>query len=125
MFSVCPESGSFTYLYRHVPVRQDLLRQMSLIRERATESEAIVRNVTRDIKVLDLAKNNLTLSMTTLKRLQMLGWFLCFRLELKVTRFMTTIVNALSQLEDYVKDKKYPDITQSLSVSRWQCTLFT
>lgn len=30
---------------------------------------------------------------------------------------MTTTVNALSQLEDYVKDKKYPDITQSLSVS--------
>jgi hypothetical protein len=28
-----------------------------------------------------------------------------------------TTVNALSQLEDYVKDKKYPDITQSLSVS--------
>ncbi len=26
-------------------------------------------------------------------------------------------VNALSQLEDYVKEKKYPDITQSLSVS--------
>ena len=75
MFSVCPETGSFAYLYRHVPMRQDLLRQMSLIRERATESEAIVRNVTRDIKVLDLAKNNIILSMTTLKRLQMLGSF--------------------------------------------------
>jgi len=36
-----------------------------------------------------------------------------------------TTVNALSQLEDYVKDKKYPDITQSLSVSMsfLRCTL--
>jgi len=30
---------------------------------------------------------------------------------------MTTIVIALSRLEDYVKDKKYPEITESLSVS--------
>ena len=49
---------------------------MSLIREKATESEAIVRNITRDIQVLDSAKKNLILSMTTLKRLQMLGMIL-------------------------------------------------
>jgi hypothetical protein len=52
---------------------------MSRIREKATESEAVVRNITKDIQVLDLAKKNLILSMTTLKRLQMLGvsciWF--------------------------------------------------
>lgn len=46
---------------------------MSRIREKATESEAIVRNITKDIQVLDLAKKNLILSMTTLKRMQMLG----------------------------------------------------
>ncbi|KAI0316499.1 Vps53-like protein [Amylostereum chailletii] len=74
----------------------DLLGQMSRIREKATESEAIVRDITKDIQVLDLAKANLILSMTTLKRLQML-------------------VNAMSQLDDYVKDKKYPEITQSLA----------
>src|SRR6267154_3270668 len=49
---------------------------MSRIREKATESEAVVRNITKDIQVLDLAKKNLILSMTTLKRLQMLGMFL-------------------------------------------------
>ena len=48
---------------------------MSRIREKATESEAIVRNITQDIQVLDLAKANLVLSMTTLKRLQMLGTY--------------------------------------------------
>ena len=46
---------------------------MSRIREKATESEAVVRNITKDIQRLDLAKKNLMLSMTTLKRFQMLG----------------------------------------------------
>lgn len=46
---------------------------MSRIREKATESEAVVRDITKDIQALDLAKKNLILSMTTLKRLQMLG----------------------------------------------------
>lgn len=55
---------------------QDLLGQMSRIREKATESEAVVRDITKDIQALDLAKKNLILSMTTLKRLQMLGMFL-------------------------------------------------
>ena len=49
---------------------------MSRIREKATESEAIVRNITSEIQVLDSAKTNLILSMTTLKRLQMLGMLL-------------------------------------------------
>ena len=56
-------------------VAQDLLGQMSRIREKATESEAVVRNITKEIQVLDLAKRNLIQSMTTLKRLQMLGAF--------------------------------------------------
>ncbi|KAI0633222.1 Vps53-like protein [Trametes polyzona] len=74
----------------------DLLGQMSRIREKATESEAVVRNITKEIQVLDLAKKNLILSMTTLKRLQML-------------------VNALGQLEDQIKERKYHDIVQSLA----------
>ncbi|KAJ6594211.1 Vps53-like protein [Mycena capillaripes] len=74
----------------------DLFGQMSRIREKATESEAVVRNITKDIQVLDLAKRNLILSMTTLKRLQML-------------------VNALTQLEDFVKEKKYGEIAQTLA----------
>ena len=52
---------------------QDLMTQMSRIREQATESEAVVRDITKDIQTLDLAKKNLTTSMTFLKRLQMLG----------------------------------------------------
>ncbi|KAJ3554569.1 hypothetical protein NM688_g3036 [Phlebia brevispora] len=73
----------------------DLLGQMSRIREKATESEAVVRNITKEIQVLDLAKRNLIQSMTTLKRLQML-------------------VNALSQLEEQVKENQYQEIAQTL-----------
>ena len=46
---------------------------MTVIREKATESEAVVRNITKDIQILDLAKKNLITSMTVMKRLQMLG----------------------------------------------------
>ncbi|KZT10830.1 uncharacterized protein LAESUDRAFT_755492 [Laetiporus sulphureus 93-53] len=83
----------------------ELLGQMSRIREKATESEAVVRNITKEIQVLDLAKKNLILSMTTLKRLQML-------------------VNALSQLEDQVRDKRYHDIIQTLAAVKQICASF-
>ncbi|TEB37202.1 hypothetical protein FA13DRAFT_1682098 [Coprinellus micaceus] len=73
----------------------DLLGQMSRIREKATESEAVVRNITKDIQVLDLVKRNLIHSTTTIKRLQML-------------------VNALTQLEDLMKEKKYAEVAQKL-----------
>lgn len=71
MISVRPEHV-ITHAFSYILVK-DLLGQMSLIREKATESEAVVRNITKDIQVLDLAKKNLVLTMTTLKRLQMLG----------------------------------------------------
>jgi hypothetical protein len=74
MISVCAESLFILEISTDpLSVCQDLLGQMSLIREKATESEAIVRNITRDIQVLDLGKDNLVRSMTMLKRLQMLG----------------------------------------------------
>lgn len=73
----------------------DVLGQMSRIREKASESEAVVRNITKDIQNLDLAKKNLTTTMTTLKRLQMLG-------------------NALTQLEDQVREKRYSEVAQTL-----------
>ena len=60
----------------HIDGTQDLLGQMSRIREKATESEAVVRNITKEIQVLDLAKRNLIQSMTALKRLQMLGVYI-------------------------------------------------
>ncbi|KAK2461334.1 hypothetical protein APHAL10511_006861 [Amanita phalloides] len=77
----------------------DLLGQMSRIREKATESEAVVRNITKDIQVLDTAKRNLILSMTVFRRLQML-------------------VNALTQLDDLMKEKMYAEVAKTLAAVR-------
>lgn len=40
----------------------------------------VVRDITRDIQSLDLAKRNLVASMNALKRFQMLGTFLNLRM---------------------------------------------
>ena len=57
-------------------IAQELLSQVTSIRDAATESEMVVRDITRDIQSLDLAKRNLVASMNALKRFQMLGSFL-------------------------------------------------
>lgn len=55
----------------------------------------MVQEITQDIKSLDFAKRHLTLSITALKRLQML-------------------VTAVSQLEVMVQKKQYKDSAQLL-----------
>jgi hypothetical protein len=49
------------------------LVQTNRIKEKALESENIVKDITRDIQTLDKGKTNLTNSITLLKRLQMMG----------------------------------------------------
>jgi vacuolar protein sorting-associated protein 53 len=94
---------------------QELLSQMVRIREKATESEAIVKNITKDIQSLDLAKKNLSQSMTALKRFQMLGT-IDYGLGCSKAYYYSFSVNALSNLEQLVKAKKYSEITQTLAV---------
>ncbi|RMZ66574.1 garp complex subunit vps53 [Pyrenophora seminiperda CCB06] len=50
----------------------DLFRKIESVRERAMQTEQTITEMTADIKRLDSTKKNLTLSMTALKRLQML-----------------------------------------------------
>ena len=73
MISVRFLTLSSLYHRDDVALTQELLGQMSRIQEKASESEAIVKNITKDIQILDLAKKNLMLSMTSLQRLQSLG----------------------------------------------------
>ncbi|GAA5820917.1 hypothetical protein JCM10212_006075 [Sporobolomyces blumeae] len=85
------------------PVRMDeiqdlvgeLLSQVTAIRDAATESEVVVRDITRDIQSLDLAKRNLVASMNALKRFQML-------------------VNAFDQLTQLAKSRHYRETAQAL-----------
>ncbi len=50
----------------------DLFNKIETVRERALQTEQAITEMTADIKRLDNTKRNLTLSMTALKRLQML-----------------------------------------------------
>jgi hypothetical protein len=50
----------------------DLFKKIDGVRERALQTEKNITEMTADIKQLDNTKKNLTLSMTALKRLQML-----------------------------------------------------
>lgn len=50
----------------------ELFRKIESVRERAIKTEQTITDMTADIKRLDGTKRNLTLSMTALKRLQML-----------------------------------------------------
>ncbi|KAJ5157031.1 uncharacterized protein N7482_008131 [Penicillium canariense] len=50
----------------------ELFKKIDDVRERAMKTEQAITDMTADIKQLDNAKRNLTLSMTALKRLQML-----------------------------------------------------
>jgi hypothetical protein len=50
----------------------DLFKKIESVRERAMHTEQTITDMTADIKRLDNTKRNLTLSMTALKRLQML-----------------------------------------------------
>lgn len=46
--------------------------QINVIREKAAEAEAIVKSITTDVQRLDVAKRNLTSSIQTLERWDML-----------------------------------------------------
>lgn len=75
----------------------ELFTQINQLRAGATESEAIVREITRDIRNLDLMKRNITASITGIKRFQML-------------------VVAFDQLGRHSKAKRYAECAQAMSV---------
>ncbi|KIO30677.1 hypothetical protein M407DRAFT_14266 [Tulasnella calospora MUT 4182] len=77
----------------------ELLSQMNRIREKATESEAIVQDITKEIQILDLGKKNLVTTITSLKRLQIL-------------------MNSVSQLETLAEAKDYTQISHTLGATK-------
>lgn len=73
----------------------DLFRRIDSVRERALETQRNITEMTADIKHLDNTKKNLTLSMTALKRLQML-------------------TTAYEQLRALIKTRQYRECAQLL-----------
>ncbi|KAG9295649.1 hypothetical protein G9A89_002967 [Geosiphon pyriformis] len=74
---------------------EELFTRIKEIKQKATKSELMVQEITQDIKSLDHAKRHLTISMTVLKRLQML-------------------VDAIKQLKEMAQLKQYKEISQLL-----------
>ncbi|KAF9417715.1 Vacuolar protein sorting-associated protein 53, partial [Podila epigama] len=72
-----------------------LFLKIKEMKEKATQSEQMVQEITQDIKSLDYAKRHLTTSITTLKRLQML-------------------VTAVDQLKAMAQRKQYRETAQLL-----------
>lgn len=73
----------------------ELFARIDSVRERALQTERNITDMTADIKQLDNTKKNLTLSMTALKRLQML-------------------TTAYEQLRALIKTKQYRECAQLL-----------
>ncbi|KAJ9652908.1 Vacuolar protein sorting-associated protein 53 [Neophaeococcomyces mojaviensis] len=73
----------------------ELFKRIDSVRERALQTERNITEMTADIKQLDNTKKNLTLSMTALKRLQML-------------------TTAYEQLRALIKTKQYRECAQLL-----------
>lgn len=73
----------------------ELFKRIDNVRERALHTERNITEMTADIKQLDNTKKNLTLSMTALKRLQML-------------------TTAYEQLRALIKTKQYRECAQLL-----------
>lgn len=76
----------------------ELFTEVHHLQTGASESQSVVKDITRDIKTLDTAKSNITTSMTAIKRFQMLA-------------------NGFDQLSRLAKAKKYRETAQSLLVS--------
>jgi hypothetical protein len=62
-----------TKVLARAALAQDLLTHIHHLRSGATESEVVVREITRDIRSLDTSKKNIVSAMTGVKRFQMLG----------------------------------------------------
>ncbi len=74
-----------------------MVERIKSIKQKAEESEKIVLDITQEIKTLDHGKRNLTLTITVLRRLQML-------------------VSALEQLKGMSSRKQYTEVAQLLQV---------
>ncbi|KAJ4526141.1 Vacuolar protein sorting-associated protein 53 [Exophiala dermatitidis] len=97
----------------------DLFQRIEHVRERALQTERNITEMTADIKQLDNTKKNLTLSMTALKRLQMLTTaYEQLRALIKPRQYRecAQLLQAVIQLMAYFKS--YRSIDQIATLSR-------
>eukprot|EP00995_Heteronema_vittatum_P007650 NODE_27_length_2570_cov_256.408171_g22_i0.p1 GENE.NODE_27_length_2570_cov_256.408171_g22_i0~~NODE_27_length_2570_cov_256.408171_g22_i0.p1 ORF type:complete len:805 (-),score=211.15 NODE_27_length_2570_cov_256.408171_g22_i0:91-2505(-) len=84
---------------------EGLFTRVKEIKQKAEQSEAMVQNICRDIRCLDNAKRNLTLSIKSLRRVQMLE-------------------EAVRQLEDKARQDNYQEAASLLDACNQLLTYF-
>eukprot|EP00929_Paragymnodinium_shiwhaense_P095423 TRINITY_DN56548_c0_g1_i1.p1 TRINITY_DN56548_c0_g1~~TRINITY_DN56548_c0_g1_i1.p1 ORF type:complete len:824 (-),score=169.75 TRINITY_DN56548_c0_g1_i1:8-2479(-) len=96
----------------------ELFARMKSIQAKAEQSEALVSDVCRDIKSLDIAKRNLTLTVTALKRLAMFVTALEQLLTLTKSRKYleaSVLIHAIDELSEHFKSlSKIPRVADLL-----------
>ncbi|CAG8796574.1 32456_t:CDS:2, partial [Racocetra persica] len=88
---------------------EELFDRIRKIKEKASQSETMVQEITKDIKSLDYAKKHLTVSITALKRLQMLVTAvdqLKVMAQMKQYKETSQLLQAVLQLSSYFKSYK-------------------
>ncbi|CAD6184986.1 unnamed protein product [Caenorhabditis auriculariae] len=109
-----------------------LALEMSIgnIRERTKSSDEIVREMTRDIKQLDIAKRNLTSSITTLHHLHILltgvdslGTWVEKRDYSNIARQLPAILNVLQLFDGYKESEQIANLSARLDRLKTTLTL--
>ncbi|ORX65032.1 hypothetical protein K493DRAFT_232156 [Basidiobolus meristosporus CBS 931.73] len=100
---------------------EELFNKITLIKQKAKDSENIVQDITKDIKSLDYAKRNLTTTITALRRLQMLvtavdqlKLFAHERQYKEAGQILQAVLQLQSHFESYQNVKQVHDITTSI-----------
>ncbi|KAI5858605.1 Vps53-like protein [Tricharina praecox] len=97
----------------------ELFKNIDTVRTRAMRTEEAITAMTADIKKLDSTKRNLTLSMTMLKRLQMLTTaFEQLKANTKMRQYRESASLLSAVLELMTHFKSYRSITQIATLSR-------
>ena len=92
---------------------QNLLQDVGSIKEKAQSSEALVTEMCKDIKSLDIAKKNLTFSITALKKYVMMTTAIDKLREACEARQYKEVANLIDAIEDFfVYFKKYENVAQ-------------
>uniref|UniRef100_A0A8R1DJP6 Vacuolar protein sorting-associated protein 53 homolog n=2 Tax=Caenorhabditis japonica TaxID=281687 RepID=A0A8R1DJP6_CAEJA len=108
----------------------ELEKSIGSIRERTKSSEEIVREMTRDIKQLDVAKRNLTASITTLHHLHILltgveslGAWVDKKDYSSISRQLPAILNVLQLFDAYKESEQIANLSEQLDKLKASLTI--
>ncbi|CAL2036867.1 unnamed protein product [Caenorhabditis brenneri] len=108
----------------------ELEKSVGSIRERTKSSDEIVREMTRDIKQLDIAKRNLTASITTLHHLHILltgveslGAWVDKKDYSSIARQLPAILNVLQLFDAYKDSEQIANLSEQLDKLKASLTI--